>query len=496
MSMPAEATVVAAGTAPAAPAADARALPSAAPPTVLQAALELQRGACARDPVPSYAERRADLAALRRFIVENREALIEAVNRDYGSRSRHETLLAELVPVLDGIRHARRHLRRWMRPQRRGVDLLLFPGARNRVVPQPLGVVGVIVPWNFPINLTFSALTSIFAAGNRALVKLSENSRHFAALLIERLPRYFPAEKLAVFDETGGVGVAFAGLPLDHLLFTGSTLTGRKVMAAAAANLCPVTLELGGKSPALVCEDFPLRTAAERILFVKLMNAGQICTTVDYLWLPRGQLADFVEHARRIVTARYQSIESPDYTAIIDDRAFERVTDAILEARRRGAQVVQLLPGKPWNHATRKISPHLVLDPPPDCELMQREIFGPVLPVFGYEQLNEAVQFINARPRPLAFYPFSRRRARIRYLLEHVMSGGVSVNDALWHVGQHDLPFGGVGASGMGHYHGADGFLTFSKLRPVFYQAPLSGMRLLWPPFGALADRVLDFLTR
>ena len=383
-----------------------------------------------------------------------------------------------------------------MRPQRRGVDLLLFPGARNRVVPQPLGVVGVIVPWNFPINLTFSALTSIFAAGNRALVKLSENSRHFAALLLERLPRYFPAEKLAVFDETGGVGVAFSRLPVDHLLFTGSTQTGRSVMAAAAANLCPVTLELGGKSPALVCEDFPLRTAAERILFVKLMNAGQICTTVDYLWLPRGQLADFVEHARRIVTARYQSIESPDYTAIIDDRAFERVTDAILEARRRGAQVVQLLPGKPWNPATRKISPHLVLDPPPDCELMQREIFGPVLPVFGYEQLNEAVQFINARPRPLAFYPFSRRRARIRYLLEHVMSGGVSVNDALWHVGQHDLPFGGVGASGMGHYHGADGFLTFSKLRPVFYQAPLSGMRLLWPPFGALTDRVLDFLTR
>jgi len=462
----------------------------------LQAALELQRRACTRDPVPSYETRRADLAALRRFIIENREALIEAVNRDYGSRSRHETLFAELVPVLDGIRHARRHLRGWMSPRRRGVDLLLFPGARNRVVPQPLGVVGVIVPWNFPINLTFSALTSIFAAGNRTLVKLSENSRHFAALLIERLPGYFPAEKLAVFDETGGVGVAFSRLPLDHLLFTGSTQTGRSVMSAAAANLCPVTLELGGKSPALVCGDFPLRTAAERILFVKLLNAGQICTTVDYLWLPRRQLGEFVEHARRIVAARYRSIESADYTAIIDAPAFERLTYAILDARRRGSQVVQLLPGKPWDAATRKIAPHLVLEPPPDCELMQREIFGPVLPVLGYEQLDQAVQFINSRPRPLAFYPFSRRRARIRYLLEHVMSGGVTVNDTLWHVGQHDLPFGGVGASGMGQYHGRDGFLTFSKLRPVFYQAPLSGMRLLWPPFGEFADRVLDFLTR
>ena len=480
----------------AAPAVSVDALPGSDLPGRLQAALELQRRACAGNPVPSYAERRADLAALRRFIIENREALIEAVNRDYGSRSRHETLFAELVPVLDGIRHARRHLRRWMRPQRRGIDLLLFPGARNRVVPQPLGVVGVIVPWNFPINLTFSALTSIFAAGNRALVKLSENSRHFAGLLIERLPRYFPPEKLAVFDETGGVGIAFSRLPVDHLLFTGSTQTGRKVMTAAAANLCPVTLELGGKSPALVCEDFPLRTAAERILFVKLLNAGQICTTVDYLWLPRARLAEFVEHARQIVAARYRNIESADYTSIIDATAFERLTHAILDARRRGAQVVQLLPGKAWDAATRKIAPHLVLDPPLDCELMQREIFGPVLPVLGYEQLDEAVQFINARPRPLAFYPFSRRRARIRYLLEHVMSGGVSVNDALWHVGQHDLPFGGVGASGMGHYHGGEGFLTFSKLRPVFYQAPVSGMRLLWPPFSALADRVLDFLTR
>ena len=465
-------------------------------PGMLQAALELQRRACARDPVPPYPERRADLAALRRFLVENRQALIDAVNRDYGSRSRHETLFAEVVPVLDGIRHARRHLRRWMRPQSRSVDLLLFPGARNRVVPQPLGVVGIIVPWNFPIFLTFSALTSVFAAGNRALVKLSENSRHFAALLIERLPRYFPAEKLAVFDETGGVGVAFSRLPADHLLFTGSTQTGRAVMAAAATNLCPVTLELGGKSPALVCEDFPLRTAAERILFVKLMNAGQICTTVDYLLLPRPRLAEFVEQARRIVAARYAGLASPDYTAIIDARAFERLTRAIEEARARGAQVIQLLPGKPCDAATRKIAPHLVLDPPRDCELMQREIFGPVLPVLGYQELAEAVDFINSRPRPLAFYPFSRRRARIRYLLEHVMSGGVCVNDALWHVAQHDLPFGGVGASGMGHYHGVDGFLTFSKLRPVFYQAPVSGMRLLWPPFGALAERVLEFLSR
>ncbi len=235
---------------------------------------------------------------------------------------------------------------------------------------QPLGVVGVIVPWNFPINLMFLPLTSIFAAGNRAMVKLFENSRHLAALLIERLPRYFPADKLAVFDETGGVGAEFSRLPVDHLLFTGSTQTGRSVMSAAAANLVPVTLELGGKSPALLCEDFPLRTAAERILFVKLMNAGQICTSVDYLLLPRARVAEFVALAQEIAPQRYRDISSPDYTSIIDARAFARITHALEDARARGATLVPLLPGKPWDESSRKIAPHLVLDPPADSELL------------------------------------------------------------------------------------------------------------------------------
>jgi coniferyl-aldehyde dehydrogenase len=292
------------------------------------------------------------------------------------------------------------------------------------------------------------------------------------------------------------VGVEFSKLKFDHLLFTGSTHTGRSVMAAAAANLVPVTLELGGKSPALLCDDFSVRTAAERILFVKLMNAGQICTTVDYLLMPQAKVTEFVGWAREITLQRYARLASPDFTAIIDATAFARITRALEEARAGGATLVQLLPGAPWDEATRKVSPHLVLNPPQDCELMQREIFGPVLPIVGYQQLPDAVAYINERPRPLAFYPFSRSRKTIAALLQVVMSGGVSVNDALWHVGQHDLPFGGVGPSGMGHYHGREGFNTFSKLRPVFYQAPVSGMRALWPPFGALADKVLDFLTR
>jgi coniferyl-aldehyde dehydrogenase len=326
------------------------------------------------------------------------------------------------------------------------------------------------------------------------MVKMSENSRHLAAYLIQHMPAYFPPEKLQFFDETGGVGIEFSKLKFDHLLFTGSGQTGRSVMAAAAQNLCPVTLELGGKAPAIVCDDFPLRTAVERIMFVKLLNAGQICTTVDYAWLPAGKVDDFVDMARGVVAARYPRLDSPDYTSIIDLRSFERLLAALEDARKRGATVLPLLDGPVFDSASRKIVPHIVLDAPPDSLLMQREIFGPILPLRTYSSLNEVIDSINAGPRPLAVYPFSYDKVQIQTLIDRVMSGGVSVNDALFHVGQHDLPFGGVGDSGMGHYHGHEGFETFSKMRPVFYQTRLSSLKFLWPPYGKLADRVLKFL--
>lgn len=462
----------------------------------LQAVLQRQRDAHLADPVPGYAQRCDDLRTLQRFVREQQQAICDAISADYGHRSRHETLLTEVVPVVDGITHTLKHLRGWMKPQRRAIDRLAFGLARNRVIPQPLGVVGVIVPWNFPLNLSLLPLAAIFAAGNRAMLKMSENSRHLARLLIERLPAYFPPEKLQVFDETGGVGIAFSQLPFDHLLFTGSGSTGRAVMAAAAANLCPVTLELGGKSPAVVCDDFPLRTAAERILYVKYLNAGQICTTVDHAYVPRARLDAFVRLAQEILPRRYPRLDSPDYTAIIDQRAFDRLLGALDEARARGARVIPLLPGPAWDAATRKIAPHLVLDAPADCELMQREIFGPILPVLGYDHLEEVVARINAGPRPLALYPFSQARSTLDMLLTRVMSGGVSVNDALFHVAQHDLPFGGVGASGMGHYHGREGFETFSKLRPVFEQSRFASTALLAPPYGRLTEGLLKFLLR
>ncbi|MGK5076441.1 coniferyl aldehyde dehydrogenase [Janthinobacterium sp. ZB1P44] len=462
----------------------------------LAAALALQRAAHLAHPVPTLAERKRDLHTLQRFLRDHNEALCAAISADYGNRSHHETLLAEIFPAIDGIDHVLKQLKKWMRPQRRGVDWHTFPGARNRVIPQPLGVVGVIVPWNFPVNLSLVPLTYIFAAGNRAMVKMSENSRHLARLLIDTMPAYFPPEKLQFFDETGGVGIAFSQLPFDHLLFTGSGLTGRAVMAAAARNLCPVTLELGGKAPAIVCAGFDVRTAAERILFVKCLNAGQICTSVDHAWLPEADVAAFVAHARQIVPTRYPGLDTPDYTSIIDEAAFERLLQALDEARARGAQVISLLPGPSHDRATRKIAPHIVLDAPEDSLLLTREIFGPILPLRDYANLDTVIDSINAGPRPLAIYPFSNEAKTVQLLIERVMSGGVSVNDALFHVGQHDLPFGGVGESGMGHYHGVEGFHTFSKLRPVFYQARYSALTLLRPPYGKLASRVLAFLTR
>ena len=462
----------------------------------LEDTLALQRAAYLAHPNPSFAERKADLLKLKAFVVDNRDAILDAISKDYGNRSRHESLFAEIFSIIDGVGHTLKHLKEWMKPQSRHIDIKNFLGASNRVIPQPLGVVGAIIPWNFPIWTSFNGLICTFAAGNRSMVKMSENSRHITALLIEKIPAYFPREKLAFFDETGGVGVEFSKLKFDHLIFTGSGQTGKSVMAAAAANLCPVTLELGGKSPGILLDDFPLRTAAERLLFGKCFNAGQVCTTVDHLYVPEGKVTAFVDMAKTIIAGRYPTLDTPDYTSIIDDRAFNRIVNALQDAKDRGATLVPLIPGKAWDKKTRKIAPHVVLNAPEDCELRTREIFGPMLPVIGYTNIEDTITAINSGPRPLALYPFSNNKKKIQHLITHVMSGGVTVNDGILHTAQHDMPFGDVGDSGMGHYHGYEGFVTFSKMRPVFYQAPFSAIKFLWPPYGKFATKYLDFLTK
>jgi coniferyl-aldehyde dehydrogenase len=462
-----------------------------------QQCLDDQRAAYLAHPEPDYAERIADLRALTRMLKDNRERLVEAICRDYGNRSEFETLFAEFFVVLETIKDNIKHLRKWMKPQRRHIDVLLYPGASNRVIPQPLGVVGVIVPWNFPLNLSFCPLAAIFAAGNRAMVKMSENSQHLASLLIEISPRYFPENKLRFFADGGGRGPAFSSLPFDHLLFTGSGTTGRAVMANAARNLTPVTLELGGKAPAIVGPDFPVKTAAERIMWVKMFNAGQICTNVDYIFLPEGKEDEFTAHCKALVAQRYPDLNNSDYTAIIDERSYARLAATLEDARAKGARIVNLAESQTLDASARKFAPHLVFDPTPDMLVSQREIFGPILPVRSYRTKEEVAGYINSRDRPLAIYPFTHDKALQGYYIKHVMSGGVAVNEGLLHVAQHDLPFGGVGPSGMGHYHAREGFDTFSKLRPVFRQGPFSGIQMMFlPPYAGRAMKMLNFLIR
>ena len=456
--------------------------------------LEKQRTAFQANPYPDLKERRSHLAELHRFLKDNETSIIEAIDADFGGRSATETRMLELFPVRQGIRDAAWHLSKWMRSRSRSIDRLVFLNASNRVFPQPLGVVGVLVPWNFPIQLSFGPLVDILAAGNRAMVKMSDRSGHLARFLIDHFPRYLPTDKVAFFEDLGR-GPEFSKLPFDHMLFTGSSHVGRAVMASAAANLCPVTLELGGKSPAVVAPEFPLATAAERIVWAKCINAGQVCVAVDYVFLPEAKTEEFVAHAKRLIAARYPDLNGPDYTSIIDQPAYDRLIATLEDAKARGATVINLAPDQHLDARRRKIAPHILLGVDDQMTIMKEEIFGPFLPIKPYRDAAEVIAYVNAHERPLAFYPFTYdRRLAWRYITE-ILSGSVGINEAIVQVGQHDLPFGGVGASGMGHYHGHEGFLTFSKLRPVFRQGRFSATQtVLQPPYGKLAKYVIDWL--
>lgn len=462
----------------------------------LRASFDYQRQSYLSEPTPDFKQRVEDLRALKAMINDNRDAIVDAICADYGNRSRHETLFAEVMTVTDGINGTIKHLKKWMKPQRRHIDMTMFPGAKNRVIPQPLGVVGLIIPWNFPINLSFSQLTAVFAAGNRAMVKMSENSIALSRLLRELSAKYLPDSKLQFFEEGGGVGIEFSKIPFDMLSFTGSGQTGRAVMASAAPNLTPVMLELGGKAPAVVAPDYSMEKAVERILFVKQFNAGQICTNVDYVFVHESQRDDFVSKAKAYVAKHVPDIESPDYTSIIDARSVTRLEATLEDAAAKGATIINLNEGQSVNHETRKFPLHLVLDTSEDMTIRQRETFGPLLMVLTYKETQDVIDYVNERDRPLALYPFSNDKKLIAHYIDRIMSGGVTVNDALFHVAQHDLPFGGVGPSGMGHYHGYEGFITFSKMRPVFYQAGTTSMKFLAPPYGKFATKVFDTLVK
>ncbi|MDO1529993.1 coniferyl aldehyde dehydrogenase [Fulvimonas sp. R45] len=461
----------------------------------LAARFQRLRLAQAAAPSPPWPQRARRLQALRDLLLAHRDAIAAAIQADFGCRPAEETALLEVFPSLSAIRHALRHGRRWMKPKRRPADWLFLP-ARTELRPQPRGVVGIIVPWNYPLYLAVGPLVDALAAGNRAMVKMSEYTPRFSALFAELVADAFPPDEVTVVTGDAEVAQAFAALPFDHLLFTGSTAVGHQVMRAAAAHLTPVTLELGGKSPAIVGPGARFGQAVERILLGKLVNAGQTCIAPDYVLLPRAQVEAFVAAARAAVARLYPGLaRNPQYASIATDRHFARLSALRDEAAAAGARIEPLANAAP-DPVRRLLPPVLLADVRDDMAVMREEIFGPLLPLVPYDTLDEAIAHVAARPHPLALYLFETDRARIDAVLARTHAGGVTVNDTLYHIAQHELPFGGVGASGMGGYHGEAGFRTFSHLKPVFRQARWNGAGLLNPPYGKRFRRMLGLLLR
>ncbi|KLT72553.1 aldehyde dehydrogenase [Neisseria arctica] len=441
----------------------------------------------------AWALRAQRLQRLEHMVRDNEAALVKVICTDFGNRSRHETALLEVFPTLAAIRHALKHGRRWMKPRKVATDWWFWP-ARNRIIPQPLGIIGIVAPWNYPLFLTTGPLVGALAAGNRVMIKTSEFAPAFAQWLSETVPQYFAKDEVAVINGGADTAAAFCSLPFDHLLFTGSTEIGRKVMQAAAENLTPVTLELGGKSPALVLPDADLPHAVARIMAGKLLNAGQTCIAPDYVLLPQNLVGEFTLQARQWVSKHYPDYENnPDYTHIINEKQTGRLKAMLAEAQTARAKIEAL---GPVSANSNCLPPHLIRNAPDTTALMQEEIFGPLLPLVAYETPSHALSYIRSRPRPLALYVFGQNKGEIENVLRQSVSGGVSVNDTIFHAAQENLPFGGIGASGIGAYHGQTGFDTFSHLKPVFYQAKANTASWLAPPYGKRLEILLKILKR
>ena len=467
----------------------------------MQGVLARQKAAHLRDGAPSAQQRIDRIDRCIQLLIDHRKGIEEALNADFGARSKEATAFTDVAGSIGPLKHARENLSKWMRPEKRKTTpaLLGLFGAKAEVRFQPKGVVGVISPWNFPVNLTFAPLAGILAAGNRAMIKPSEYTPATSELMKTMFASVFSEEEIAVVTGGPEVGEAFAHLAFDHLIFTGATSVARHVMRAAAENLTPVTLELGGKSPVILGKGADIGTAAARIMNGKTLNAGQICLAPDYVLAPAGQVDGFVAAAQASVAKMFPTIkDNPDYTSIVAQRHYDRIQGYLADARAKGARIVELNPaGEDFSQQEhRKIPPTLVLEPTPEMAVMQEEIFGPLLPVVTYDTLDDAIAYVSARPHPLALYLFERDRGAIEKVLARTIAGGVTVNDTLYHIAQHHLPFGGVGPSGSGGYHGEAGFRTFSHLKPVFRQARLNGTGLLNPPYGARFRRMLDLLLQ
>lgn len=451
--------------------------------------LAKQKAAHLRDGIPSLEKRIDWLDRSIDLLATHGDKLNEAMREDFGHRSVDQSNFTDIAGSIGALKHAKKHVKTWMKPEKRSTDfpLGLF-GAKARIQYQPKGVIGVISPWNFPVNLTFTPLAGVFAAGNRTMIKPSEFTERTSELMKQLFAEYYSEEEVAVVTGGPDVGAAFSKLAFDHLLFTGATSIAYHVMRAAADNLVPLTLELGGKSPVILGESADLEKAAKRIMAGKTLNAGQICLAPDYAFVPKNKTQDFIKAASASVESMFPSgiKDNDDYTSVVNQRHFERLNGYIEDARSKGAEVVNLNPKQEdlTQQPYHKIAPTIIVDPTDDMKVMQDEIFGPILPIKTYGSTQEAVDYINAHPRPLGLYYFGQDADEREHVLNNTTSGGVTVNDVIFHVAQEDLPFGGVGPSGMGSYHGVDGFREFSHRKSVYTQVGPDLMAIARPPYG------------
>ena len=443
-----------------------------------------QQQAFRNNPMPSADERIADLKRLKAAILKYQDELAAAVNQDFSCRSTDETMIAEIMTSVEGINYACKRLRGWMKPSKRHVSMLFAP-SHNHVMYQPLGVIGIMVPWNSPIQLALLPLMTALAAGNRAMIKMSEFTPVTNKVLKKLLAEVFNENQVALIEGEVEVSSAFAEIPWDHLVFTGSTAVGRIVMSAAAKNLTPVTLELGGKSPAIIAPGASMKDAVERICFGKSLNAGQTCIAPDYVLLPAGKEQEFIDTYQATFARMYPTIrDNNDYTAVVNERQHQRLQSWVADAKEKGAKITVVNPANEDFSGTRKMPLHLIENGTAEMKVLQEELFGPVMPVVPYRSLDDAIDYVNDRDRPLALYFFSYDKTQQKKVLERTHAGGVTINDTLMHIAQDDMPFGGVGPSGMGHYHGKEGFIALSKAKAVHRKGRFNSGQFIYPPYG------------
>ena len=436
-------------------------------------------------------------------VAKYQDKLIDALSQDFSCRPRELSMLTDIAASIQPFKGAIKHVKKWMKPEKRKST---FPmgllGGRSRIEYQPLGVVGVISPWNFPVNLTFAPMADIMAAGNRVMIKPSEFTPTVSEVMAEVVRDAWDEKEVTIFPGGPEVGAAFSSLPFDHLLFTGATSIARHIMAAAAKNLVPVTLELGGKSPVLISRSADIKKAVSRIMLGKTMNAGQICLAPDYLMVPEEKLDEVVEEIRASVAEMYPKLlDNPQYTSVVNERHFTRLSENVADARAKGADVIECNPaGEDFSsqQGTHKIPPTIIKNTSEDMRVLEEEIFGPLLPIRTYKDFGETIDYVNSKPRPLAVYYFGDDQGEERTVLDRTTSGGVCLNDVIMHIMQEDLPFGGVGPAGMGAYHGYDGFKTFSHAKAIYKQtgvdvAGLGGMR---PPYGPATEKTIKMQTK